>query len=341
MNTETTQNSLPNTADLESVYGPIKDDLLRFQRAYQKRLRCNDRFLQSINDYASDISGKLLRPAMTLISADATGGINESAIDLAIAVELLHSATLIHDDIVDNSQTRRNKPTINAKWGNNVSTIYGDYIYAHAFSALSNIPDLTVHKWFAKCALKICEGEMKQVESRGRTETPTVDQYLVMIENKTATLFEIACAIGAYSNQAEPVVLSAIRSFGKCFGMLYQIVDDCLDLAGQNDVLGKQNGTDLEQKDYTLPMIVTVSELSQKQGLKPDDVLRQMTESPDMQTCADMIREAGAIQKSIQIAESYAQKAQNELRSVTFAGDTKSLENLLKFMVSRISSIKS
>lgn len=339
MKTEATHNSTSHHNELDSVYAPIKADLLRFHQTYQERLRINDDFLQSINDYSSDISGKLLRPAMTLITANLTGGVNQNSIDLAIAVELLHSATLIHDDIVDNSQTRRNKPTINAKWGNNVSTIYGDYIYAHAFAALSNISDLTVHKWFAKCALNICVGEMKQVESRNLTRTPNVEEYLRMIENKTAALFEIACAIGAYSNKSTPDVLRTIRSFGKSFGMLYQIVDDCLDLVGQNEVLGKQNGTDFEQRDYTLPMIIAASDLSTNCNATAHEILIKMLNEKDIESSLNLIRETNAIQQSISIAESFAQKAQTELRSIKFPCDTQPLESLLKFMLSRIRSI--
>lgn len=311
------------TPTLTDIYRPIEKDLAGFQAALKNQLRSDDPLLQDLGRYIIEIAGKHLRPALTLLAARMSGEKTDLPIRLAIAIELLHTATLIHDDIVDGSDSRRGRESLNRKWGTEIALIGGDYIYAKAFSSLSEIADPRINQMFSLCALKICEGEMKQVETR-KTPLVSEEKYLSMIYKKTAVLFETACAAGGYAAGLALPQIQKLAEYGKSFGMAYQIADDCLDLIGTAEVLGKENGSDFEKSDPTLPMIYLMGELGAD------------FPTGDFARVRDLAVQRGAVEKSLALAKSYGQKAAACLESSPADPCRKSLLDLIEFTLQRV-----
>lgn len=311
------------TPTLADIYRPIEKDLADFQTSLKSQLRSDDPLLQELGHYIVEIAGKHLRPALTILTARMSGERTDLPIRMAIAIELLHTATLIHDDIVDGSKFRRNRESLNQRWGTEIALIGGDYIYAKAFSALSDIADPRANQMFSLCALKICEGEMKQVETR-KTPYVSEEKYLSMIYKKTAVLFETACAAGGYAAGLSLPEIAKLAEYGKAFGMAYQIADDCLDLVGTAEVLGKENGSDFEKSDPTLPLIYLMGELN---GDFP---------SRDFAKARDLAVERGAVERSLALAKRYGAEASAALASVPAGPCRKSLQDLIDFTLQRV-----
>ncbi len=311
------------TPTLGDIYRPIEKDLADFQSSLKAQLRSDDPLLQELGDYIVAIAGKHLRPALTILTARMGGEKTDFPIRLAIAIELLHTATLIHDDIVDGSKFRRNRESLNHKWGTEIALIGGDYVYAKVFLSLAEVADPRISQMFSHCALKICEGEMKQIETR-RAPFVSEENYLSMIYKKTAILFETACAAGGYTAKFSVPQIAKLAEYGKNFGMAYQIADDCLDLVGSAEVLGKENGSDFEKSDPTLPMIYLMNELN---GDFP---------SKDFAKVRDLAVERGAVERSLALAKSYGAKAVAALESVPAGPYRKSLLDLVDFTLQRV-----
>ena len=213
-----------------------------------------DPAIEGYISYAIDSNGKRLRPLVALLSAGATGDISNAHIDLAVIVELVHLATLVHDDIIDEAERRRGQPTLNARWGNALSVLLGDSLFAHALDLSTRFDDVEVSRTIARATRDVCAGEIIQTQRRFDLHL-AIEEYLRIIELKTATLFVVAAELGAKLNDATPSQVTALKTFGRHFGTAYQIYDDCLDLLGREKATGKTLGTDLRKGKMTLPML--------------------------------------------------------------------------------------
>lgn len=323
------------TLALEDIYRPIQQDLDVFRARLKSRLINGDAFLNQLGSHVLGMSGKQLRPALTLLAARVGAGGQGAPIDLAMAVELLHTATLVHDDIVDGSLTRRNQASMNARWGNEISIICGDYIYAKAFSVIADLghPDIT--SLFADCVSKICEGEMKQIESR-RSGPLDETVYLNMVEKKTAALFQAAALAGGLYSKASLSDLAALSEYGLCLGMAFQIVDDCLDIIGKEEVLGKKAGSDWEKSDPTLPVIYLC--LADRNGapLEFREWRERMNDLGSFENIRARVMESGAIDRSEEIARRFAARAEQALQSLKSGESRKSLSDLAAYTLQRL-----
>src|SRR5437868_825011 len=204
--------------------------------------------------YALDSNGKRLRPLVTLLAGGASGGVTNAHVDLAVIVELIHLATLVHDDIIDEAERRRGQPTLNARWGNALSVLLGDALFAHAVDLSTRFDDAEISRAIARATRDVCTGEIIQTQRRFDLHLP-VQEYFRIIELKTATLFSAAARLGAKLNNAPLSQEEALASFGKHLGAAYQIYDDCIDVAGRENVTGKTLGTDLRKGKMTLPLL--------------------------------------------------------------------------------------
>ncbi|PYI87888.1 MAG: polyprenyl synthetase family protein [Verrucomicrobia bacterium] len=196
--------------------------------------------------YALDSNGKRLRPLVTLLAGGASGGVTNAHVDLAVIVELIHLATLVHDDIMDEAERRRGQPTLNARWGNALSVLLGDSLFAHAVDLSTRFDDAEISRAIARATRDVCTGEIIQTQRRFDLHLG-IEEYLRIIELKTATLFAVAAELGAKLNDASASHVAALKNFGRHLGTAYQIYDDCVDLAGRESVTGKTLGTDLCQ----------------------------------------------------------------------------------------------
>jgi octaprenyl-diphosphate synthase len=205
--------------------------------------------------YAIGGRGKRLRPLVALLSGGATDAITSEHIDLAVIVELIHVATLVHDDIVDEAEWRRAQPTLNARWGNSLSVLLGDWLFAHALNLSADFDDVEVSRSIARAAREVCTGEIIQTQRRFDLHL-AIEDYLRIIEMKTGSLFAVASELGALLSKAAPAVQESLRIFGQKIGTAYQIYDDCIDIAGNERLTGKTLGSDLRKGKLTLPVLM-------------------------------------------------------------------------------------
>jgi octaprenyl-diphosphate synthase len=213
-----------------------------------------DPAIEGYVSYAIGGQGKRLRPLVALLAGGATGEISARHIDLAIIVELIHVATLVHDDIMDEADRRRGQPTVNARWGNSLSVLLGDCLFAHALNLSASFDESNVSRAIARTASEVCSGEMIQTQRRFDLQL-RVEDYLRIVEMKTGSLFAVAAELAASMSGAEPAIISMLQRYGMRIGTAYQIYDDCLDLAGTEARTGKTLGTDLRKGKFTLPVL--------------------------------------------------------------------------------------
>lgn len=239
---------------LARVAALVQPELDEISARIARQVDAFDPAIEGYVNYALQSGGKHLRPLLALLAARACGPISNAHIDLAVIVELIHLATLVHDDIMDEAERRRNQPTLNARWGNALSVLLGDALFAHALDLSTQFDDTEVSRTIARATRDVCTGEIIQTQRRFDLHLG-VEEYFRIIELKTATLFAIAAELGAKLNHAPAVQVSGLTNFGRHLGAAYQIYDDCVDLAGRESVFGKTLGTDLRKGKMTLPML--------------------------------------------------------------------------------------
>lgn len=240
---------------IKRVLELINAHLYSVEERIRSQAKAFDPAVEGYIAYACESNGKRLRPALALLAGGATGNISSSHLDLAVVIELIHAATLVHDDIMDGADLRRGQPTVNAKWGSALTVLLGDALFAHALKLSTSFSNNEVSRRIADAALDVCTGEIIQTQRRFDLTLPVMEYHRI-IEMKTAALFSSAAELGAFLNDATPEVISAMKVFGQKLGNAYQVYDDCLDIAGNEEEVGKSLGTDLQKGKLTLPMIL-------------------------------------------------------------------------------------
>lgn len=242
------------TGGLGRVTKLVQPHLERVNARIVEQAAAFDPAIEGYVSYAIGGRGKRLRPLVALLAGGATGEISTRHIDLAIIVELIHVATLVHDDIMDEADRRRGQPTVNARWGNSLSVLLGDCLFAHALNLSASFDESNVSRAIARTASEVCSGEMIQTQRRFDLQL-RVEDYLRIVEMKTGSLFAVAAELAASMSGAEPAIISMLQRYGMRIGTAYQIYDDCLDLAGTEARTGKTLGTDLRKGKFTLPVL--------------------------------------------------------------------------------------
>ncbi len=236
------------------LYFPVKDDFKAVDAAIIEHLSSSVPLVEKIGHYIIESGGKRLRPLLVLLAARACGYNGKAHINLAVVVEFIHTATLLHDDVVDTSDLRRGKPTANNKWGNSSSILVGDFLYSRAFQMLVDIGKLNVMGTLSNATNVIAEGEVLQLLNAKNPDVSEED-YLKVILSKTAMLFEAASRTGAQIAQADDEQADALANFGRHLGIAFQLIDDLMDYTGDLDTMGKNVGDDLAEGKPTLPLI--------------------------------------------------------------------------------------
>lgn len=226
-----------------------------------------DPAIEGYVSYAIGGRGKRLRPVVALLTGGATGEIKSEHVDLAVIVELIHIATLVHDDIMDEADRRRGEPTVNARWGNSLSVLLGDVLFAHALNLSASFDEPEISRAIARTASEVCSGEMIQTQRRFDLQLHVAD-YLKIVAMKTGSLFAVAAELAAFISGAAKDKIDIVREFGLRIGTAYQIYDDCLDLAGTEAKTGKTLGTDLRKGKFTLPVLNFLERASESERAK-------------------------------------------------------------------------
>jgi len=244
-----------SAGSLAKVAALVQPHLEKVEARIAQQAAAFDPAIEGYVVYALGGRGKRLRPLLTLLAGGATGEINSGHIDLAVIVELIHIATLMHDDVMDEAERRRAQPTANARWGNSLSVLLGDCLFAHALTLSTSFENADIGRAIARTAATVCSGEMIQTQRKFDLNLGVQD-YLRIVEMKTGSLFSVAAELAAVISEADPSVIQRFKNFGFQIGTAYQIYDDCVDLAGNEGATGKTLGTDLRKGKFTLPVLI-------------------------------------------------------------------------------------
>ena len=238
----------------KQIIDPVEPFLEAVARRLARQVEAFDPAMQGYADYALNGQGKHLRPALVALSASALGGANDDHVTVAVIIETVHLATLIHDDVMDEAEIRRGRLTLAANWGNDIAVLFGDCLFAHALKLAASFPTPEICRAVASATQTVCSGEILQTQHRGDLHLSR-ERYFQILEMKTAELFALSCDLSACLSGASPEVRQALREFGLALGTAYQVYDDCIDLFGSEAVAGKSLGTDLATGKLTLPVL--------------------------------------------------------------------------------------
>jgi octaprenyl-diphosphate synthase len=334
MSTVQAQNHLvAPIADLDAVRHLIAGDLEAVDRLIERRLHSDVVLVNQIAHYIVSSGGKRLRPLLVLLSARACGYKGDQHVHLAAVTEFIHTATLLHDDVVDDSQLRRGRKTANAVFGNEASVLVGDFLYSRAFQMMVDVRNMRVMEIMADTTNIIAEGEVLQLLNCGDPET-SEEQYLQVIRAKTARLFETAAQLGPILSESRPEQEHALARYGLHLGIAYQLVDDVLDYDGSADEIGKNVGDDLAEGKPTLPLIHAMSNGTPAEV----EVVRNAIEHggrDHIDAVIDAVESTGAITYTARAAAAEADQALEALTEIPPSPYRDALESLAEFSVSR------
>jgi len=253
------ERSSPNAYrdQLKLAMVPIRDELRQVEQMIHRELHSSQPSVNEMLEYVADLGGKRLRPCLLLLAAKASGAATEESVRLSVVVELVHTATLVHDDVLDAALVRRHKETVHQKWTVPASVLIGDWLFTHAYGLANKGTSTIPGRWISDAAKQVCEGEIMQGNSIRHFEIQTFD-YLGLLEAKTGALCAVSCSLGAWSAGADEATCHRMQQYGLKLGTAFQVFDDWLDVWGKQDQAGKTLGTDLGSLKPTLPAIRTL-----------------------------------------------------------------------------------
>src|SRR3954471_10190624 len=318
---------------LESIRAPIAADMARVDEVIRRRLESHVVLIRTIADYIVGSGGKRLRPALVLLSANAFGAKGSAKQELAAVIEFIHTAILLHDDVVDESSLRRGRKTANAEFGNAASVLVGDFLYSRAFQMIVEAGSLRIMKVLADATNVIAEGEVLQLLNVHDADTDE-ENYLRVIRYKTAKLFEAATQVGAILGGATPDVEQALAEYGMHLGTAFQLIDDVLDYSGDLHETGKNLGDDLAEGKPTLPLIYAMRNGSEAERGHIRHAIEHGGKS-DLEHVVQAIRRTGALEYSRECARREAAQATGGLEHLPPTPCRDSLLQLAHFSVER------
>lgn len=320
-------------ATLSRLFASIQADLDQVDATFQERATSGLTILNSASMYALGSQGKRLRTAITLLSAKFNNYRFKKLLLLSVAFEMVHLATLIHDDIVDEANTRRGKPTVNALWGDKIAILLGDYYFAKTAGLIADIEDSRIDHLFSDTVATVCEGSILEMRTAGCIDL-TVESYYEKIKHKTAYLIAACSRGGAILSQASDEEIELLSSYGMNLGITFQIIDDILDYTQDQSTIGKPVGNDLRQGVITLPLIYALQDTNHQH--KIHDILNsQVKKEDDIQEVVNWVTSGSGIQRALQDAHVYASQARDALYHFPASSNRDILDELIDFVVVR------
>jgi octaprenyl-diphosphate synthase len=315
---------------------PIAADMQALDNTIRQRLSSDVALINTVGEYIISAGGKRMRPALTLLTAHALDSAqkHEQAITLAAVVEFIHTATLLHDDVVDESSLRRGRETANALFGNAASVLVGDFLYSRAFQMMTDLGNMTVLRILANATNIIAEGEVLQLMNMHDPNT-TQDAYLRVIRYKTAKLFEAAAELGAVSVGTDTPIQTQAATFGQAIGTAFQLVDDALDYAGDTSALGKNVGDDLREGKPTLPLIVGMERGTPEQRAMIVTAIEQ-GDVTHVEHIVSALKSCGAIEATYEAARQEAARAAAAIHAWPDNAAKTALIKLTQYVVERL-----
>src|SRR5215468_5773181 len=327
---------VPNTMNGELAYSwkRIMDPVEPFLDAVNERLarqvEAFDPAIAPYADYALNGQGKHLRPALVALTANALGQISESHTKAAVIIEMVHLATLVHDDVMDEAEIRRGQLTLAANWGNEIAVLFGDCLFARALSQAASFPTPEICRAVAMATNTVCSGEILQTQHRRDFEF-TRDKYFKILEMKTAELFALSCELGGCLSGTTAEERNALRQFGLAFGTAYQVHDDCIDLFGSEASEGKSLGTDLAKGKLTLPILLVWERADAKDRARLQELV-QRWQNGSIEQISELLLKYEALNASIEIVHQYVEQSRRILRGLPTSTGRTGLLGLTEYL---------
>lgn len=316
------------------IFDSIKVPMDEVETKFYKELQPETNSLADLISHISKYKGKRLRPALVLLSGKCVGEIVPQHIDIAIVVEMVHTATLIHDDIIDEASMRRHIESVNSKWGREISILFGDYLFSRGFTILSALDSQVATLLLSQTVNVMCEGEIIQLQRRydiGLSE----DEYIGIIERKTASLCAASCRLGATFAGANRKVLDMLSNYGLKIGTAFQIIDDCLDVMGAEEEMGKSLNSDMQKGKLTLPLIRLVNQLPKKELEAARELIFQYNGRETKNAIVELLTEHDAVEYAFNTAKNIVKQAQEEISPLPDSKYKTTLMELADYIVTR------
>jgi octaprenyl-diphosphate synthase len=319
---------------LKTIKSPIKEDLQQFEQVFKQVMKSHIPLLDKVTRYIVKTKGKQMRPMFVLLSAKISGGVNESTYRAATLIELLHTATLVHDDVVDDSNERRGFFSINALWKNKIAVLVGDFLLSRGLLLSLDNNDFELLKIVSNAVKEMSEGELLQIEKARRLDIKE-PVYFEIIQKKTASLIASCCAVGAASAGADKDMIDRMRDFGVNTGIAFQIKDDIFDYESNRNA-GKPTGIDIKERKMTLPLIYTLNHVDSIEKRHLINIVKNHNENPEkVAQVIDRVRQSGGIEYASQIMKTYVDKALALIENLPESESLDSLRNLVHFTIAR------
>jgi octaprenyl-diphosphate synthase len=320
---------------LKDIVRLVEDDLGKVEEVFRTQVRSDVPLVGEIGRYVQEGGGKRVRPALLLLASRLSGYRGERAVTLASTVEFIHTASLLHDDIIDEATTRRGRRSVNSRWGNDITVLLGDFLYTKAMAMALSQDNLRILRLLSDVTLRLIEGEILEIERNGNMRV-TVDDHVDTIRRKTADLFAACTRIGAILGSVSEAREAALASYGLNLGLCFQMVDDLLDFTAEEKTLGKPVANDLREGKVTLPMIFLLRRGGDAAESKVRTVLEDRAFSRvSRDELVRLARDCGALEEARAMAERYADEARASLLAFDPSPYREALDALPGFILAR------
>ncbi|MCC3647875.1 MULTISPECIES: heptaprenyl diphosphate synthase component II [Cytobacillus] len=316
---------------LKMMYSFLNSDLNVIENELEETIKAESPLLHQASLHLLQAGGKRIRPVFVLLAAKFGEYDIDKIKNVAVSLELIHMASLVHDDVIDDAELRRGQPTIKAKWDNKIAMYTGDYIFARALELITNVENPHAHKILSHTLVELCIGEIEQIKDKYNYDQ-NIRTYFRRIKRKTAMLIAVSCQLGGIAANVEEDIHKKLFKFGYFVGMSYQIIDDVLDFVGTEKELGKPAGGDLHQGNITLPALFAMEDHRISEQIR---IVHEGTERYDIENIIALVKDSGAIEKSLQISDKYLQKALGVLEELPHSRSKKALRDIAKFIGKR------
>jgi octaprenyl-diphosphate synthase len=320
--------------DLNQISKPVRQELKNFSSHFKREMRSQVGIVDTVARYIVRQKGKRIRPTLVFLSARLTGTVSERTYRAASLVEILHTATLVHDDVVDQSDTRRGLPSINRIWKNKIAVLMGDYFLSRGLLIALEKDEFYFLKIISDSVKRMSEGELLQIQ-KSRSFDITEQTYYKIISDKTASLISTCCELGAASVTDDRDHWQRLRSYGENLGMAFQIRDDMLDYVGRSSIIGKPTGIDMKDKKFTLPLIYALSKTERKTNRRIIRIIKNGASRKEIDYVTDFVSDSGGLEYSEQKALEYSSRAVNAIADYPPSAVKESLSDLATFAIQR------
>jgi octaprenyl-diphosphate synthase len=326
---------LLDKAKMLEYASPVQKDLDEFDRKLADFLKGDSPLISSIARHLLKSKGKRMRPVFVFLSSRAADNFTEFTVDASVAIELIHTATLLHDDVVDDSKVRRGMSTVNARWTNLISVLMGDYLFAKAFRVMVASNSIDLIQAISHATERVSIGELRQVEETGNYDLSETE-YLSIVADKTASLFTVSCEAGPILNNCSKKERHRFATFGEKIGTAFQIADDLLDFVGDEELTGKVPGNDVMTGKVTLPLIYSLSKVGKAGKAEIVELLKTERGVDEFERIRAFVVEQGGIDYAHRRADMLCQQAMDELSSLAPSVYMESLVSMVEYTTARV-----